>query len=456
MSATWNISDHQRAMGPSDQSHWSGIAWGPEPLIAPEDENEAEATELAVGDFLFSEQEMAMWNGTQAILWIIEAGNSFEVLGLRPKPQAGMEALRRRYRRLSLLTHPDKNPAADAAAAFKKLTDSMKVLSREEDQLKLLKHLFPKLYGSVPAQKDTAKQADGFYDTARSREDMEANRRLEQELLMKLQEEAERQASMQEDELQAFRLKHRQSLADLLRAQKQRSKGLGPKPSHSDMEEQKPKRIRKEGPEEGKGPSGWRLPEEFMPPAAGADAKISNSSAKVCKPTAAGSKDTGPKAGAEADPNTLWSLTGATGLAANGWQRLESRSSPGRFYFLHAASGRREMAAKEVSSFSITGELPAGWQKRASRSKPGVFFYVNKTTGETRMDPPGSCAKKLVVGNQAQGGAKENESQAGKSHSVQPAENSVQQAWPWDNVPSMAEYNRKLMDEKAMAVRRWR
>ena len=45
------------------------------------------------------------------------AGHAYEVLGLRPKRRE-VSMLRRRFLRLSLLTHPDKNPHEEAAEAL--------------------------------------------------------------------------------------------------------------------------------------------------------------------------------------------------------------------------------------------------------------------------------------------------------------------------------------------------
>merc|ERR1711918_267856 len=44
--------------------------------------------------------------------------------------------------------------------------------------------------------------------------------------------------------------------------------------------------------------------------------------------------------GAAADPNLLWRDLGVPGLVAAGWQRLESCTSPGSWYFAHSTTGR--------------------------------------------------------------------------------------------------------------------
>ncbi|CAE7244054.1 unnamed protein product [Symbiodinium natans] len=191
-------------------------AWeGAEPTEA-----EAADAEAAAGDAYFAEEEIASWTGKQAVLWLLEAGNAFEALGLRPKPTPPAR-LRRRFLRLSLLTHPDKNNEPDAAAAFRKLSDSMRVVSTEQSQMDLLRGLFPRVYGVETTSADPAK-VDGVYTTSRTETPEEAavRRELEAQIERALREEKERRDASEADDEQAQRSKRRRSLEAILQAQK--------------------------------------------------------------------------------------------------------------------------------------------------------------------------------------------------------------------------------------------
>eukprot|EP00933_Yihiella_yeosuensis_P053707 TRINITY_DN5198_c0_g1_i1.p1 TRINITY_DN5198_c0_g1~~TRINITY_DN5198_c0_g1_i1.p1 ORF type:complete len:431 (+),score=123.47 TRINITY_DN5198_c0_g1_i1:73-1365(+) len=420
MSFGWKVPDFTPIFGADwssyDESSRSGLDWDPEVNVAPETEEEARETELTVGDLFFSDEEMAAWTGHQAMLWILDAGTAFEVLGIRPKPVSARSLLRRRYHRLSLLTHPDKNPEPEADAAFKKLSDSMRILTSSEDQEKLLRYMFPKKYGeATPAA--GGKQAAGFYDTPKSRRDLEAARyRMEME--ERLHEEQREERELKEaDQATSERLRQTSSLTEILKASKARSIGKSTTATTAGTSSapaaapaaKRPRRAPSGAAGSQQAPPSWGLPQEFMP----ATSSTSTPKAKSSAPGKASD------ASAAADPNTLWRLTGAAGLAANGWQRLESRSHPGKFYFLHSESGRREMAVDEGAP---ANELPAGWQKRASKSRPGTFYYANLKTGETRMDPPG-CATKTGT------------ERASSKTEVPAAVRVERQAWPWDHIP---------------------
>ena len=64
----------------------------------------------------------------RAVQWLLECRRNgtpaAEVLGIRGSPHA--QDVRRRFRTLSLLVHPDKNPSEDAAEAFKILSQAYK------------------------------------------------------------------------------------------------------------------------------------------------------------------------------------------------------------------------------------------------------------------------------------------------------------------------------------------
>ena len=64
-------------------------------------------------------EALAMLLGAKA-----QGKSPIEVLGLHPS--ATRQEIRKRFRYLSLLVHPDKNPSKDAAEAFKILADAFK------------------------------------------------------------------------------------------------------------------------------------------------------------------------------------------------------------------------------------------------------------------------------------------------------------------------------------------
>jgi len=99
-----------------------------------------------VGNVLFNEAEIASWSCKEAVLWISKARSHFEVLGLQPIPISDASNLRARYKRLSLLVHPDKNPDPDAAECFQRLSAALSVLSNEKSQKQLLQEMFPDQY----------------------------------------------------------------------------------------------------------------------------------------------------------------------------------------------------------------------------------------------------------------------------------------------------------------------
>lgn len=309
------------------------------PIIFPPDVDEAnfsEEVEQAAGDVYFTEEEIVGWTGTQAVRWILNAGHAFEVLGLRPK-KFGNALLRRRFLRLSLLTHPDKNPHEEAASAFRKLSDSMRVLTSENGQEDLLQSLFP-----GPA----AAEADGHLKTRKNQEPNShtcyKGREMDQDMDPEDAAEADREHS-------DF-AKRRRSLSEILQAQKRQN--LGRRPGKAKVATIPSKKAK----------GAWGLPEHCLPP--------ENQEGR----------------GSAANPQILWRFAGLQALSANGWQRLESRSRPGRFYFLHTASGKRQMDEGPLDGQAE--ELPPNWHRHASRNRPGVFYYVNSATGERRSELP--------------------------------------------------------------------
>jgi len=55
------------------------------------------------------------------------------------------------------------------------------------------------------------------------------------------------------------------------------------------------------------------------------------------------------------------------------WEQAESRSRPGRFYFVNRETGERTWEP---------------WFQQESRSSPGRFYYINVLTGQSIWDPP--------------------------------------------------------------------
>eukprot|EP00437_Effrenium_voratum_P068824 CAMPEP_0181490480 /NCGR_PEP_ID=MMETSP1110-20121109/49577_1 /TAXON_ID=174948 /ORGANISM="Symbiodinium sp., Strain CCMP421" /LENGTH=95 /DNA_ID=CAMNT_0023617461 /DNA_START=6 /DNA_END=290 /DNA_ORIENTATION=+ len=85
-------------------------------------------TDEVVAPAIFSEEELQDWGGAKAVEWILGARSFFEVLGIRPNPSPELpelSSLRNRYRKLSLLVHPDKNQHSEAAACFQRLSEAM-------------------------------------------------------------------------------------------------------------------------------------------------------------------------------------------------------------------------------------------------------------------------------------------------------------------------------------------
>lgn len=63
------------------------------------------------------------------------------------------------------------------------------------------------------------------------------------------------------------------------------------------------------------------------------------------------------------------------------WERCESRSKPGHFYFVNRATGERTWEP---------------WFQHESRSSPGRFYYINVLTSDSVWDPPTRRWRELV------------------------------------------------------------
>eukprot|EP00434_Breviolum_minutum_P012090 symbB.v1.2.010661.t1/scaffold700.1/size171416/2 len=173
-----------------------------------------------------------------------------------------------------------------------------------------------------------------------------------------LEKEVEEMDLKAAEEEQQLDFAKRRSLSEILQAQKRKNVGRPTKVKGAT----KTKKVQGTGTKVEGTAGSWGLPEHLLPP-----------------------ERQGKGIGATADPQILWRLAGLQALSANGWQRLESRSRPGRFYFLHT-SGKRQMDEGPVDGQSE--ELPPNWHRHASRSRPGVFYYVNSVTGERQAELP--------------------------------------------------------------------
>uniref|UniRef100_A0A7S1Q9C9 WW domain-containing protein n=1 Tax=Alexandrium catenella TaxID=2925 RepID=A0A7S1Q9C9_ALECA len=74
------------------------------------------------------------------------------------------------------------------------------------------------------------------------------------------------------------------------------------------------------------------------------------------------------------------------------WERKESSSKPGNFYYFNPKTGSNEIHPPRV-------ELP--WKLLESKSKKGQFYYFNEDTGESDVHPPTSARPATKVGADA-------------------------------------------------------
>jgi len=93
-------------------------------------------------------------------------------------------------------------------------------------------------------------------------------------------------------------------------------------------------------------------------------------------PGAAGGAAPPPAQAPAAAPQPAPVQTPAAGVGASGWKKMQSRSTPGAFYYWNPATGQ-----------TLT-EPPEPWQKKESRSTPGVFYYFNTLTGQSVFEKP--------------------------------------------------------------------
>lgn len=108
----------------------------------------------APSEVTFTDEELQEWGAETAVQWILGAKNSFEVLGIS-LACPDLALLRNRYRRLSLLVHPDKNKETEAAQAqateaFQRLSDAMRVLVDDTEREKLKENIETTLQQACP------------------------------------------------------------------------------------------------------------------------------------------------------------------------------------------------------------------------------------------------------------------------------------------------------------------
>jgi len=287
------------------------------------------------------DEDLSQWSPDQAVIRILKASNAYEMFGLHPRKLTDHTCIRVRYRRLSLLTHPDKNRNQEAPAAFRKVRDAHQVLTDDGEQRKLLEKI--EAAAAAEAKKYQVFNADWLIPVPSEEHQMQAVAQAAREAL---------------DKTESDKMRQRNCLEELLAqhgpgAWKRRPRGV-------DMSEP------------------WGA--EVVPPA---KRKVGGAAAPVTvqPPQQAAASE-------QADPAMLFAFMGSSGLERNGWQRLESRRNPGVFYFLHTASGKSVADATTTPKPASAAAKHTGWERRESRSRPGAFYFVNTRTGETRVDPP--------------------------------------------------------------------
>ena len=229
---------------------------------------------------LFTDEELQEWTGERAVSWISKARNAFEVLGVSMSSQTDAASMRVRYRRLSLLVHPDKNPHGDASACFQRLSEALRVLFDDVERQQLLDQLW----------EEEAKPRS-FQASAEPDEPPE-------EVTEEGMNESVHERVLQHGKLQQL-LKQR-------KGKRSRSPARGPR-------------------------TGGRqsLTEQWQRMAAAAAPTVAAASC--------------PQDLGQMDPQSLWQQGGDSALELTGWRRLESRRLRGQFYFAHLATGRTIM-----------------------------------------------------------------------------------------------------------------
>ena len=288
---------------------------------------EKETAEAAEKDkkSVFAEGELQDWSCQRAVTWILGAKNFFELLGISPEQFPDMMSIRNRYRKLSLLVHPDKHKhsATDvtemqATNSFQRLSDAMQVMFDDVARGQLFREiqlaeekieLQPRQSCWQPPETDQDSQESEDSDTLNG---------------------AVRDRVMQQSKLQHLLKRRRVAKA--------------PK---------SPKSVKSPKAADSTDSTVWQ-PATATPAAPAAPAATAASAITLEQLT------------------ELWQQ-GTEALAMAGWKRLESRRCPGHFYFAHVATGQTVMDI---------------WERRQSRHDPSVFYFVNSRTAETSLETP--------------------------------------------------------------------
>eukprot|EP00929_Paragymnodinium_shiwhaense_P071913 TRINITY_DN36518_c0_g1_i5.p1 TRINITY_DN36518_c0_g1~~TRINITY_DN36518_c0_g1_i5.p1 ORF type:complete len:273 (-),score=61.28 TRINITY_DN36518_c0_g1_i5:537-1355(-) len=271
-------------------------------------------------------------------------------MGLRPCSSFDMKVLRGRFRRLSLLTHPDKNAHADANKCFLRVAEAMRVLGDPVKCNLLYEQVrFQDATSSVPW--DFASESGGCHSANTGR----ASREAPDDAAVK--EHMNRRSTLER-------------LAKRRRCEQTASGGVG-----------------LGGAATTSGSSTRMEPSARCADAAGSDAEEMASAASQRSQAVA----------LEEDPNLLWQEGGLPFIVQKGWQRLESRRAPGFFYFLHTVTGKTvphggqppsENQAIQQQGGGGVCSLPSGWERRQSRRDPSLTYFVHLASGRTQMQPP--------------------------------------------------------------------
>lgn len=255
---------------------------------------EKETAEAAEKDkkSVFAEGELQDWSCQRAVTWILGAKNFFELLGISPEQFPDMMSIRNRYRKLSLLVHPDKHKhsATDvtemqATNSFQRLSDAMQVMFDDVARGQLFREiqlaeekieLQPRQSCWQPPETDQDSQESEDSDTLNG---------------------AVRDRVMQQSKLQHLLKRRRVAKA--------------PK---------SPKSVKSPKAADSTDSTVWQ-PATATPVAPAATAASAITLEQLTE---------------------LWQQ-GTEALAMAGWKRLESRRCPGHFYFAHVATGQTVM-----------------------------------------------------------------------------------------------------------------